>query len=385
MLIRLAFIAMFGLAMHAGASGAWADGDLDREMAVLARQIQLALKDRKTNAIQVGEFVAKGDAARHGATGGPAIAKSLMDQLEKLGVKTSRDADLIASGEYRDGVDKVSKRTALVVKATIEDRQGETVVELASRGVFDLTTIAAITGITLVTPPKASPAEREKAIDKAFDKIQSPFLKGTRIAARPDSPYSIEILVGPDPGRGTPDLQNYLPRAAASDKDGLAFVEIGRGEVYAVKIDNQSDHDVATTLSIDGLGMFTFSEKKKYEVVIIPKGKSGVVPGWHITNERSDAFQVSEYARSAVAKLLPSSSSIGTISVSFKAAWPKDAPPPADEGAAVSGVRDADATARGRQVDPKHTRYTEVVVNFGKLRESVSVHYNKEPPNLPGL
>jgi hypothetical protein len=131
--------------------------------------------------------------------------------------------------------------------------------------------------------------------------------------------------------------------------------------------------------------MFAFSENQKYEVVIVPKGTQGIIPGWHITNERTDAFQVSEYAKSAVAKLLPSSSSIGTISASFKAAWPKDSSPPSDEGDGKQGSRDADATARGKPVDPKGTRYNEVVRNIGKLRESVSVHYNKslEPANLP--
>jgi len=357
---------------------------LEKEMAELAKQVQGAVKDRG-NAAQVGEFIAKGNAARHGATGGPAIAKSLIDQLEKLGVRTSRDAELIVSGEFRDVTDRATKTTAIQIRARIEDRQGETIVDLASRGVFDLTTIAALTGITLIAPPTASPSEREKAIDKALDKIQSPCLEGTRISARAGSPYAIEILVGPDPGDATSDLQAYKPRAAALDKDGLAFVTIKQGEVYAVKVTNRADHDVAATLAIDGLTMFAFSENKSYEVVIVPKGRQGVIPGWHITNERSDAFQVSEYAKSAVAKLLPTSSSIGTISVSFKAAWPKDADPPADEGEVKQGGRDADATARGKPVDPKDTRYNEVVRNVGKLRESVSVHYNKalEPANLP--
>src|SRR5262245_23064610 len=179
------------------AAGAQADAGqaLEKEMAELAKQVQGAVKERG-NGVQVGEFIAKGDAARHGATGGPAIAKSLIEQLQKLGVRTSRDADLIVSGEFRDVTDKATKNTAIQIKARIEDRQGETIVDLASRGVFDLTTIAALTGITLIAPPKASPAEREKAIDKAFDRIQAPCLEGTRISAYADSPYSIEILVG---------------------------------------------------------------------------------------------------------------------------------------------------------------------------------------------
>ena len=279
------------VSLAAGAQAGAAQA-LEKEMAELARQVQGAVKERG-NGVQVGEFIAKGDAARHGATGGPAIAKSLIEQLGKLGVRTSRDADLIVSGEFRDVTDKATKTTAIQIKARIEDRQGETIVDLASRGVFDLTTIAALTGITLIAPPKASPAEREKAIDKALDKIQSPCMEGTRISARVDSPYSIEILVGPDPGDATPDIQAYKPRAAALDKDGLAFVNIRRGEVYAVKVTNRADHDVAATLAIDGLPIFAFSENKGYEVVIVPKGREGLIPGWHITNERSDAFQVS--------------------------------------------------------------------------------------------
>jgi hypothetical protein len=152
-----------------------------------------------------------------------------------------------------------------------------------------------------------------------------------------------------------------------------------------VKISNAAEHDVAATVAIDGLSMFAFSENKGYEVVIIPKSQQGVIPGWHVSNARSDAFQVSEYAKSAVAKLIPSSSSTGTISVSFKAAWPKDAAPPADEGDAKQQGRDADATARGKPVDAKDTRYNELIRNVGKLRESVSVHYNRDlvPADLP--
>ena len=60
----------------------------------------------------------------------------------------------------------------------------------------------------------------------------------------------------------------------APDKDGLAFFKINRGEVYAVKVANRADHDVAVNLAIDGLGMFAFSENRNYEVVIVPLGAS---------------------------------------------------------------------------------------------------------------
>ena len=135
--------------------------DLDKEMAELAKQVHGVVKERG-NAIQVGDFVAKGNAARQAATGGTAIAKALVDALGKRGVQVSRTADLLVSGEYRDVTDKDSKTTALQIKARIEDRNGEPVIDLDSRGLFSLTTIASLVGITTVTPPSTTPEKAEK-------------------------------------------------------------------------------------------------------------------------------------------------------------------------------------------------------------------------------
>jgi hypothetical protein len=363
-----------------------AASDLDTEMGELAKQVAGVVKDRG-NSVQVGDFVAKGNAARQGATGGTAIAKSLVDQLGKSGVNVSRTAELLVSGDFRDVTDKDSNTTALQIKGKIEDRRGETVVELHSRGLFNLATIAALVGITTVTPPAASREKVEKRLDDALDKIQRPQLSGTRITPVQDGttlPYSIEILVSPDPGQGKLDLTTYVPRAATIDQkqDGLAFLTIRRGEVYAVKVNNDSKFDAAVTLTIDGLSMYSFSENKNYEVVFIPAGQAGIIPGWHRTNDVSDSFQVAEYAKSAVATLLPSSKDFGTITVSFKAAWPKDAQPPADEPDPARNTRSADATARGNPIDAK---YVEEIRNVGQFRGSVSVRYNKaiEPADLP--
>jgi hypothetical protein len=359
--------------------GAHAAKPLDSEMAVLAKQVHREL-ERLGNAVAMGEFTGPVDLA---STGGPRIASSLRGQLEKLGVTISRKATVVVRGSYRPATDDKSKLAALMISARLEEsKTGKQLVELQSRGVFDLTEISAVTGTTISAPTDTAPEVREQAISKALDDIQAPFLKGTRISASEKSPYAIEILVGPDPGAGLPDLSKYRPCAPACDGDGLAFLKINRGEVYAVKVINDSKHDAAVTLTIDGLSMFAFSEKKNYEVVIVPAGRSGIVPGWHRTNEKSDSFQVAEYAKTAVAKEMPNSSSIGTIHASFKAAWAKDAQPPADEPTSPPGARDADATARGKPIDAK---FAEVVRNIGRLREAVSVRYNKagDPSDLP--
>ncbi len=352
------------------------ESDLKIELAALARQIQKET-ERFGNAVIMGEFTGPPELA---SSGGPGIAQALKTELEKVGVAVKRSAQVAVKGEYRVATDSKSNKTVLAILARLTDRSGKELLELQSRALFDLTTIAAVTGVTMVAPVDTSPKEREKAVDQALKTIQKPSKNGTRIAASETSPYAIEILVGPDPGAGSPDLTKYRARAVNIDGDNLAFLNIGRGEVYAVHVINTSKYDVAMTLTIDGLNMFAFSDNKSYEFSIISAGSEGIIPGWHRTNEFSDAFQVSEYSKSAVSKQMPNSSSIGTIHASFKAAWPKDANPPEDEF--PPGSRDANATARGAELKAK---YAEIVRNVGKLREAVSVRYTKEgdPLDLP--
>jgi hypothetical protein len=153
-------------------------------------------------------------------------------------------------------------------------------------------------------------------------------------------------------------------------------VATGRNEIYSVRLINESPHDAAATLTIDGLNMFVFSEVKdkkgqpRYTHVIVPARSSGTILGWHRTNEKSDSFLVTEYAKSAAAQLLHNSAKIGTITVCFSAAWPRDGRPPGDE----PPTRSADATGRGPEVAAK---YTEVERTLGVIRATVSVRYTK--------
>ncbi|WP_165071872.1 hypothetical protein [Paludisphaera rhizosphaerae] len=353
---------------------------LKKELAALAKQIQPEAA-KYGDAVIMGEFTGPPELA---SSGGPGISQTLKVELEKLGVQVKRSARIAVKGEYKIVTDAASKLTVMAVLARIVDRNGKELLELRSRGVFDLTSIASVTGATMVVPPDASPKEREKAVDQALESIQKPTAKGTRISASRTSPYSIEILVGPDPGAGPPDLSKYRPRAPSFDGDGLAFLSIAKGEVYAVRVLNQSKHDAAVTLTVDGLNMFAFSDTPSYEFFILGAGAEGVIPGWHRTNQTSDAFQVDDYARSAAAEKLPNSSSIGTIHVSFKAAWPKGGTPPADEGESAAGAsaRSGLATGRGPAVAAK---YEEVLRDVGRLREAVAVRYDKtaEPTDLP--
>jgi hypothetical protein len=353
-----------------------ATSDLEKELAVLAGQIQKEVA-KYSNAVSVGEFTGPRELA---SSGGPGIAKTLKTELEKLGVTVARSAEVAVKGEYRIVTDVDSNMTALAILARLTDRSGKELLQMDSRAIFDMPSITGLTGATMVAPVGTTRVERDAAIDNALKTIQKPTSRGTLISASENSPYALEILVGPDPGPNTPDLNNYHPRAAGIDRRNLAFVTIERGEVYAVRVFNKSRFDAAVTLTIDGLNMFAFSDQKSYEFVVVPAGSEAVIVGWHRDNDRSDAFQVSEYSKSAVFRKMPNSSSIGTIHASFRAAWPVGTTPPSDEF--PPGSRDSSATARGAEV---RAQFTEVTRQYGQLREAISVRYNKqiEPSDLP--
>jgi hypothetical protein len=338
--------------------------DLDKEMALVARGIKQLLDGRGQDAIAVGEFTGP---ARAASSGGAGIKHALIGQLEKMGVRVSRRAELEVKGDYLDVEDQKTRMTALRLKARVIDRSGNEITHF-DRGLFDLTTIATLIGLTATLPADAPDEKRNALVTGAIDN-PTIHLAGTRIDAGRGSPYAIEILVKTG--------SDYRPRGAARDDDGFAFLKIRRDEIYAVKLINDSAHDAAVTLTIDGLNVFAFSENTNYTHWMIPPRQTLTVPGWHRTNKVSDSFQVTEYAKSAAAEKLPGSTSVGTITAAFAAAWSPGQPPPPDEAPGKKGERAGDATGKG---PPVATQFTEAIREIGRLRAAISVRYTRDVP-----
>src|SRR5205807_8945751 len=149
------------------------------------------------------------------------------------------------------------------------------------------------------------------------------------------------------------------------------------GDLYEVGVSSDGPHEAAVSLSIDGLDVFTFSDVKdektgrpRYSYFIVGPGQDFTVVGWHRTNDRADSFRVTSFADSAAAKLLRGSSSVGTITVGFHAAWTGDTPPDDEKGARDAG----DATGFG---PPRKTELKQVQRHVGVLRDAVSVRYTR--------
>ena len=352
----------------AGAGPARAQSNLEVELAEAAKDLKLLLKERDEAALAVGAFTGPSHLA---ASAGPGIAKVLTDELKKLDVKVERRAKLEVKGDYTDVTDAESKQLAARLTFRVLDRSGKQVTQF-ERAVFGDATLPTLFGLTADLPPAGDTAARRKKLEDAIDHPHAE-LKNTRIAAGAGSPYAVEILVKRPDG-------TFAPRAPRED-DGLAFVEIKRDEVYRVRVLNDSPYDAAITLTVDGLSVFAFSEVKdkagnpKYHNFFIPRGAS-TIKGWYISNTQADEFLVTELPRSAVAeKGLRNSDSIGTITVTFAAAWPRDATPPPDEPKAPPPFsRSGDATGRGQRIGDN---LTETERHLGVVRAAVSVRYTK--------
>jgi len=366
---RIASVAIT-VALWVGLSApARADDALRTELTAIATGIAEAVKGLGHEAITVGEFTGPTQLV---ASGGPVIVKTLSEELPKQGVAVKQGASVGIKGEFEDVKDKQSGLLAARIKGTVTDRSGQ-VLFTFSRGVFSETALAALFGATAKLPTDLPPAERNAELEKSLDNPKA-HVQGSRVSAAADSPYAVEILAAPQRGA------NYQPQSATV-QNGQAFVPLRRGEVFGVRLINKSPHDAAVTLTIDGLNLYAFSDVKdpktgrpRYAAVIVPVGQEVFLPGWHRTNEVSEEFVITEYAKSAAAEL-KSTAPTGTVTAAFAAAWPKDKVPPADEPSSQNGnSRSADAVGRGAKVAQK---FVELERHIGVVRATVSVRYTK--------
>jgi hypothetical protein len=254
------------------------------------------------------------------------------------------------------------------LRGVIEDSQGTAITDFSfERTVAGVATFLELMGLPAELAPDAPPHVRDRLLRENLADPHTT-ISGNRISAAPNSPYAIELL-----------LNNRQPEPRLID--GLAFADVGLNDVYAVRLINDSPLDAAVSLKIDGLSVFAFSDLRynsgprrgepSYSVIILPPKSHYDVRGWHRTNNHSDSFVVTEYAKSAAASL-NHHANVGTITAIFSAAWSATTPPPADEPPRKKGL--PNATGFGPRVA---ANFAEVQRSIGAVRASVSVRYAK--------
>jgi hypothetical protein len=319
----------------------FADPALDQGLERLSGAVAEVLQQQAEDSISVGDFV-----ATHlpNASGGAGLKKLIADALAKKGIKVSAAAKLQLLGRFAVPLEKNKGESfdsvALKISASIVDRNDQ---EIAKPNISVFTDDALLfSGASGNIPPtNARPEEREKA--KA-DAIRNPSVAavGNQTRTDADSPFGIEILVS----RGS-NQESRPPQVKTVEGAGqMAFVKLAEGEEYIVRLHNQSDEEAAVVLTIDGLNMFTFSKEGTFGgQVLVAKGTHVDIPGWAVNETDSDAFEVSNYAKSAAASLGKPITDVGTISAAFFTTGVASAKTLAD---------DPLATKRGRRIGKKY-------------------------------
>ncbi len=329
------------------------------DVSPMADEIVKVLKRSGKTQVAMGDFTSP---PQTNASAGSAIKKNLAEALSARGITIKKRTEWGISGRYHLA-QLDDKGLSAQIEGRIEDRGG---MEVYS-GTWDLGDESAI--VTLFGPTTTLPLDKgEQARKRAIrESIESPkaSIRDNQITGGDQSPYSLEIAVKSGADR--------IPLKPI-DLEGLAFVPIKRGQEYEITIVNASDEDAAVTVTIDGVNIFAFSENKAYRYVIIPKKKSGVIKGWHRTNAISDAFLITEFAKGAAAEIGQAGNDVGTITATFAAAWPKDAPPPKVEQSMLASRGAGNATARGPEVQ---ATYREVERKVGTPRSVISVRYSR--------
>lgn len=188
------------------------------------------------------------------------------------------------------------------------------------------------------------------------------------VSASDDSPFGLEILVKQRDG-------SYVPRMPTIDQRGQAFVQLGAGDVYSIRLTNQAAFEVAANVTVDGISVFALSREKTGQL-ILDANDSADVRGWIVDNQKGREFQVQRDSPE-VRKLLGAvdQSAVGTVTATFSRSWPSNKQPPEDEGALVSrGQKSTLRTKAGAKIDQQ---VQAVERQVGRVRSCITIRYTK--------
>lgn len=376
-LISLSIVLVCGSILRADAP----PKDLRTELGTIAASIAKIVKSLGEESISLGQFTGPPTMPTSGGSG---IVQIFTEEFTKHDIRVKAVAKIGLKGEFSvieidDPNDRGRKALALEVRGSIVNTFGKVLTEFHadrviegkfSQSITDEDALVGLTGITAaltVNGSKTTPEDRHNQLAAGLVEPGAHIKGKSQVCAAATSPYGLEVLVN--------DTATNVKLV-----DGLPYITLKEGDEYQIRLINSSGFDAAAKISIDGISTFSFSGVKEtsgprrglpaYETYLIPKRASVSIKGWHHSNQRVNVFTVSTPKESAAA-MLGHESSVGTIAVSFMAAWPKNAPPPPDE----PPTRRAVGTSIGRSMPQKAD---EVERHIGIIRAVVSVRYDRQ-------
>ncbi len=351
--------------------------DLDDALDNIVEKVQTYLSTHGDRTVSVGTF-----SGPPSSSAGIRIKAALTARLKKSDVQIGKLARLEIRGSFSSAADPTP---TVQIKAEMVDQTGSTLGQFRERvSVDSVEDVVNLLGTTTDLAPNTSTAnaaadaaqsrdetiqQRDKQLAADIAEPSFALVGTTAVAAADSSPYRVEILLR--------DGDSLTP-VPVEDFAGFALVSLSKGQEYVVRLHNASAIDVGVKLTVDGVNTFEFSENAGFRnlgIWMVPAGQAGTVDGWHVTNNRSLKFLITDVPDSAIATLQQETTAIGTISASFFPAWTGDDIP---EEELIGKAKGDIGTGLGAKVA---SAYESVARHFGKtLLAAVSVRYEKPDP-----
>lgn len=333
------------------------------ELNELVKELKAKIDKEGGGTVAVGGF---GEPPGVFGSSGPSLQLQLADALKAGGLRVvAENFKFQVAGTYLGAVDKKAGTLGVRVLAILSDESGFPL-QTFPREIYGEEAVPALLGLPVRLNPNDDKLTQHQKLLSAF-RNPPVHISGSELQTKLGSPYALEVHAMKVGGR------RYEARTPEPDakRKGLPFVPIEKGELIGVRLINRSKHSVAVNLSIDGVNCFAFSEvARNSRYWILPPESATLIRGWHKNDRQSVEFKVVDFPDTAAAKLnLKPSSTIGTISATFSAAWfDKDGKDkPADE-----------AEGRGAGFGKVFDFKTRAVNPFiGHVRDAIVVRYER--------
>lgn len=357
-----------GVAAEAATAESATAFSLDEGCRLLAEQVLTTLtREQLPKTVAVGAFTA---APRLESSGGVGLGHRVRQALHAVGIATQPSGALQLSGKFRDAVESqpfAGEGVALRIEYLIQDARDNELLKGVINAFGDAP--LEIAGGTADLRPRpdgdddGEARRRQEAIRASFERPAA-FVAGQETRPSRGSPFGLEVRV---------DARGVAGAAPATPvlRDGRSFVQLAKGDQYRVRLRNATKDTVLVSLTIDGLDAFTFSEDpddqgRKVHFVLAP-GTVRDVPGWFITKKRSEAFRITDYAKSEAVKMFGSTADVGQITATFYEAVKI-------ERTYTVLVPESIGTERGNKIE---TNYERVRLQEGRPLATVTVRYEK--------
>lgn len=319
----------FAVALLALAPASSEASELQVKIDSLAKRVASLLKDESQTEVALGPFTGPPAPA---TSSGPGLRQLLAEALAKHQVKFASQAWMTLRGEYEVREEEDRKEELIVgLRLALRNKRGKHIAEFKEPLTFkndgndDMVRLLGLQ-VDLSKRAKATSEDRNHEIKK---QMAEPPLKvnGHKVKTTDVSPYAVEVLVK---AKGEKEYKPATPR----EKNGWAFVEVKKGDEYALRLHNGSKHEAAAQVFVDGIDAFAFFEpaKDRPSAFLVAPLKEREIHGWPRSSAVSNTFQLHEYSSSAAAKVIKGGEKVQTITVLFRASWTGNKPPPEHEG-----------------------------------------------------